>query len=160
VNGAVIRTIESGTLDPNERTNGTINYRPTREKLGALTVSISSGNNTDSRVITIVEPSVRIRNVTLTSTQLNETISRYVLTADILNISDDGHADVVSIAIPKQISLDGEPSVVAEDVMNNRIRVNSRATSANNGITFSISPNTSATVRDVGVTAKFAGKKQ
>ena len=89
---------------------------------------------------------------------MTDTTTTHTLTATMLNISDDGHPDTVTVAMPEQVVVDNVTTATAVDTAGVSIAV-TNATATDDEITMTISPDSDATLRDVTVTTEFTARR-
>ena len=158
LNNTVVATTDTGTIAPGEQTTGTLSYPTTTADTGTRTVTLSSTDGSDTRTVQIVEPQVRLTNVSITPTQVSDTATTHTLTATMLNVSDDGQPDTVAVAMPEQIVVDGVTTATAVDTAGRSIPV-ANETATDGEITMTISPDSDATLRTVTVTTGFTARR-
>ena len=156
-----INATTTQTLEPDESVSGRFTYQTTSTDVGTRTLTVESDDNSASRTIDIVAPTVKLTNTslkpdTITSGSTND----YTLTTDVYNISDDGQPETVTITLPATLTLtetveatdvtavdtDGELIDVAIDGSNDST------------ITLSMSPDPNAELRDLTLTADFSAE--
>jgi len=158
IDNEVIGSTSTGTLDPGETISGTFNYQTTSANQGMQTFTIESSDETTNQTVKIVEPAVKITNVSLDPTNVAAgTTTNHTLTFDVSNVSDDGQKDTFTIALPQELTLTApitDENVTATDTSG--ILVNISATNHDNRLTFTISPDTDAELRDLTVNSSFS----
>ena len=158
LNDTVVATTNTETIAPGEQTTGTLSYQTTAADTGTRTVTLSSDDGSDTRTVQIVEPQVQLTNVSITPTQVSDTATTHTLTATMLNVSDDGHPDTVTVAMPEQVVVDNVTTVTAVDTAGRSIPV-ANATATDDEIAMTISPDSDAALRDVTVTTGFTARR-
>jgi hypothetical protein len=143
---------------PGDQATGTLSYQTTAADTGTQTVTLSSDDGSDTRTVQIVEPQVRLTNVSITPTQVSDTATTHTLTATLLNVSDDDHPDTVTVAMPEQVVVDDVTTATAVDTAGRPVSV-ANETATDGEITMTISPDSDATLRDVTVTTGFIARR-
>lgn len=154
-NGTVVRSIDTETINPGETKKDLFSYRPTRGESGQLLISVDNGENIDSRIITIVEPQVKLTNISITPTEVTKTITTHELNVTIQNISDDGETDTVTTTLPEKVTIVDNKMVTATDLTGAPVTVTNTAVSNGNRLIFEISPDTESELRDVIISARI-----
>jgi hypothetical protein len=154
INDTVVIANDTGLLEPGEQTTGTFRYQPTYNETGTPRIMASSDKSSDSRVITVIKPQVRLTHIQFTPEQINQTVTTHTLNVTVQNVSDDGKPDVVTVTMPNQITIDNE-TVSASGVAGTSIPVANTSVENESNLKFVLSPDSNAIIRDVEVTAKF-----
>lgn len=155
VNETAVKTANTGKLNPNESTTGTFSYRPTRNQTGLLTVGIESDSSTDSQAIRVVPPSVELTDIGITPQEVTGTTTTHTLNATILNVSDDGQPETVTITMPEGVSAENSKIVSVVDARNMPISKADATVNDESEITVMLSPDTDAEIRDVSLRLSF-----
>ena len=154
-NGTVVATGETEPIAPGEQTTGTLSYQTTTADIGPQTITLNADNTTNSRTVRIVKPQVELTNVSITPSQVSETKRNHTLTMTIRNVSDDGHPDTVTIAMPEGVVVDEVTTATASDTDGNSITSIGATAITDSAISVTLSPDSSTAIRDVTVTTEF-----
>lgn len=155
INGTVVRTNTTGSLAPGNEQLGTFDYRTTSADTTPLNVSIATETTTRNRVVDVVPPEVQLTDVSLTPETVSKTeMTTHTLDFTVLNVSDDGRSDTLTLTLPDSVSLQGVETVTATDAEGRSVLVDAETVSSTD-LAYTMSPNSSAELRDVNLTIEF-----
>lgn len=160
IDDEIIESTSTGTLDPGDTINNEFTYQNTSTKQGRQTLTVESNDDSASQPINIVEPTVKLTNVSLDpATVTDGTAADHTLTFDVLNVSDDGQQDTFTVTLPPELTLTTpitDNNVTATDTTGKQINIS--ATSHDNEITFTTSPDTDVELRDLTIKSQFTAQ--
>lgn len=158
VNGTVIRTSEIGPLGPGDRQSGTFDHRTTLADQNSLAVSIATSSTARSRTVDLGSPEVQLTDVSLSPETVGKTEpTTHTLDFRVLNVSDDGQSDVITLSLPKAVSLQRIENATSIDAKRQPVTADAKAVSETE-ITYTMNPDTDAELRDVNVTIEFTAR--
>jgi len=149
------------TLNPSDSVSGTFTYQTTTADIGTRTLTLTSDDDSASRSINLVDPTIRIANTSIEpDSATTGSTNDYTLTADVYNVSDDGQAETVTISLPTALTLTNPvegTGVSATDTDGETVDIGVNS-SGDDVIKLTTSPNTDAELRDLALTINFTAQ--